>query len=67
MPTTTSFNVENIWLKDRFSMIQLEVFIILKVMLFFYGNKNWSSEANMVSFRAAHWYIHAQTLLNNIL
>ena len=59
MPTTTSFNVENIRLKDRFSMIQLEVFIILKVMLFFYGNENWSREANMVLFRAAHWYIHA--------
>ena len=59
MPTTTSFNVENILLKDRFSMIQLEVFIILTVMLFFYGNENWSSEANRVLFRAAHWYIHA--------
>ena len=61
MPTTTSFNVENILLKDRFSMIQLEVFIILKVMLFFYGNENWSSEANMVLFRAAQWYMHAPT------
>ena len=58
MPTTTSFNVENILLKDRFSMIQLEVFIILTVMLFFYGNENWSSEANMVLFRAGYWYIH---------
>ena len=40
-------------------MIQIEVFIILTVMLFFYGNENLSSEANMVLFRAAHWYIHA--------
>ena len=49
---TDSFNAENILLKDRCSFIQLEVFIIL-----LYGYEIWSSEANMVLFRAV--YIHA--------
>ena len=69
MPATTSFNAETILLKDSFSMIQLEVFILTKlnINVILYGSENWNSEANMVLLWAVHRYIRLQMLLNNLL
>ena len=61
---TTSFNTENILLKDKFSMKQLRGFQRLKIKFYviLYCNENRNCEANIVLLRAVHRYI--QTLSN---
>ena len=57
MPTTTSFNAENILLKDRFFNNTVRSFYPLNINVILNGNENWNTEANVVLFSSVHRYI----------
>ena len=48
MPPTIFFIVENTQVRDRLSLMKLELF----------SNENWNTENSIVLFRVVHRYIH---------